>query len=149
MTLEAIFNMEKLQTDSEKELVDALEKYIDNYKYHDPKIYEKIRPALNCIRFLTLPASNIARCGLLTAEEVRAIIVCLSEGEDLSKMPVGFSLNRKKRTQHKNTIKIGGNVSMAQRTRSGQRGYPRTVLPNIVNLYRPTAYDPYDDDDLI
>lgn len=92
--------MEKLQIDSEKDLVDALEKYIDNYKYHDPKIYEKVKPALNCIRFLTLPASNIARCDLLTAEEVRAVIICLSPGEDLSKMPLGISLNRKKRTQH-------------------------------------------------
>lgn len=58
---------------------------------------EKVRPAVNCIRFLTLSVTDIVRTSLLTQEEKMSIVETVSSHDDLSKMPTDLSVLREKR----------------------------------------------------
>lgn len=100
MTLEVIFGIDEPNVDSEMDFVEALERYI-NYHKDDQLMHQKIRPTLNCIRFLTLTLEEVEKATFLTKEVMRVVIQCLSTGEDLSRMPVGFSLNKNKRVDFK------------------------------------------------
>lgn len=96
-TVEAIFKQENTSVDSEMDFVRALERYIEHHKESDPEITKKIRPALNCIRFLTLAPGDLARTKLLTPVEMRDVIICQTSKDDLFEMPLGFSLNKNQR----------------------------------------------------
>lgn len=74
--------------------VRALEAYIANNKNNDDNIEQKIRPAFNLIRFLLLDTKQIAETTLLTCDEARSIVRCLSQHDNLVGMPTGFSVNR-------------------------------------------------------
>lgn len=94
-TVDALFALEVADTNSEMDYVHALEAYIDYQIEKDHKIKQKIRPALNLIRFLTLTPKEIAESSLLTAEEVRSLIICLTSVGSL--VPTGFSEDRETR----------------------------------------------------
>lgn len=96
-TVEAIFKLDKPAVHSELDFVRALESFIKKRKENDSNIAKKVRSSLNCIRFLTLTPMEIAKTTLLTPEEIKAVIICLSSEEDFVKMPDGFSLNKKGR----------------------------------------------------
>lgn len=70
--------------------VKALERYIAHHKDKDGNIEQKVRPALQSIRFLTLTPKDIVETSLLTAEEAKRIIICWSSDENMDRMPQGF-----------------------------------------------------------
>lgn len=70
-----------------------LELYVNHNKSNDSEIAKKVRPAINCIRFLTLAPIHIARTSLLTQEEKLSVIESQPPEGDLSKMPASLSLN--------------------------------------------------------
>lgn len=96
-TVEAIFKQNDVDVKSEMDFVQALERYIEHQKESDPDIMKKIRPALNCIRFLALTPIEVATTTLLMPIEIRDVIVSQSPKDDFSKMPVGFSLKKNDR----------------------------------------------------
>lgn len=92
-TIETIFALDSLTIDSELELIYALERYIKHNENDDPDIAQKIRPALNYIRFLTLSPKEIARTTLLTFEEIKQVIESFQPDGQLSKMPPFLSVD--------------------------------------------------------
>uniref|UniRef100_A0A336MHY4 CSON001964 protein n=1 Tax=Culicoides sonorensis TaxID=179676 RepID=A0A336MHY4_CULSO len=96
-TVETIFKSEILNINSEMDLIYALERYIQHNKEVDSGICDKMRPALNCIRFLTLVPKDITRTNLLTSDQVKDIIESIPPDGDLSKMPLMLSVNCNKR----------------------------------------------------
>ncbi|XP_063708482.1 BTB/POZ domain-containing protein 2-like [Culicoides brevitarsis] len=98
-TIEAIFKLDALKITSEKQLVDALERYIKHNVEDDPEIAQKVRPALCQIRFLTLTPVVVAETTLLDSDDALMVIGCLTPEGDVSKMPTWLSMNAKKRTK--------------------------------------------------
>lgn len=81
------------------DFVSALERYVTHHKKEtDPDIAQKVRPALNCIRFLTLKSGDIAKTSLLTSDEMRNVLIARSSNENtlenMRQMPVGFSVSK-------------------------------------------------------
>lgn len=77
----------------------ALQRYMKSNGYTEKSLENELKVALKGIRFLTLCPEMIANSTLLTGDEVRVIISCLSEDSDISKMPTKFSVERKDRTK--------------------------------------------------
>lgn len=97
MTIKQIFSLQVLKLKSEMDLVKALERYILANQEKCPEVAKSVRPAINLIRFLTLKTSEIVQTSLLTAEEIINVIACLPPQQDLSKMPQGLSVSKRKR----------------------------------------------------
>lgn len=95
--IETIFKLNKLNIDSEAQLIKALECYIEHNKADNSDIAEKVRPVLSHIRFLTLTAPQITETTLLNAADALAVTECLSSEAAVSKMPTFLSLNNQKR----------------------------------------------------
>lgn len=114
-TVEKLFSLEEASISSEMDYVTALEHYVAHNKAKDSKIEQKVRLALLSIRFLTLTPAQIAQMSLLTAEEVRQIIICSSaDSPGLARMPLGFATRQEQRNA----------VSLSRYTRNGNRnGY--------------------------
>lgn len=89
--------MEALSVASELDLVWALERYIKHNEDEDEEIEQKVRPALNYIRFLTLAPQDIARTTLLSPDEIKNVIESLPPNGELSKMPQSLSVVSTKR----------------------------------------------------
>lgn len=96
-TIETIFKLDTLNIDAELDLVRALEIYIKANQEAIPDIAKQVLPALRNIRWLTLPAKDIAHTLLLANHEIVNVIGCLPPEEDRSKMPPSFSVNTRKR----------------------------------------------------
>lgn len=96
-TIDTIFKLDKLNIDSELELVRALEIYIKVNQETKPGIALKVRPALSSIRWLTLTAKDIAHTTLLSNNDIVNVIGSLPPEEDKSKMPPWLSLDTRRR----------------------------------------------------
>lgn len=119
-TVKAIFEYKNASVESEMDFVRALEKYIEHHKKSDPEIVTKVRPALNFIRFLTLSPGDIANSTLLTPVEVRDLIVCQYGKDDLSKMPIGFSVTKEGRGTWQKPTRFETFDQMAQTAAFGE-----------------------------
>uniref|UniRef100_A0A336L1T4 CSON002000 protein n=1 Tax=Culicoides sonorensis TaxID=179676 RepID=A0A336L1T4_CULSO len=107
LTIEVIFKLENPSINTELDFVYAIERYIEHNKDNaDKNVAEKVRPALIHIRFLTLNASDIAKTSLLTPQEIKRVISCLSSERDLSKMPPYLSVNTKRRSSNLKNEKV-------------------------------------------
>lgn len=110
-TIETIFKANYLDIESETTLIYALERYIKHNEEDDLDVKEKVRPALNHIRFLTLTPKEISRTSLLTADEIKLVIETLTDDE-LSKMPSYLSVNKmireKKTFNRSSSFKFAG-----------------------------------------
>lgn len=95
-TIEVIYNLNDLSIRSEAVLINALERYIGHNQQNDSDIAEKVRPAVNHIRFLTLDALRIGQTILLNAEDAVSVIRCFTS-DSATKMPIFLSSYREKR----------------------------------------------------
>lgn len=93
-----IFGLSKCAISAELEFLWALERYVNFNSDTDPDIDEKVRPALQSIRFLTLSAVDISRTFLLTQTEKNAIIDSLPPKGIAAKMPAPFCKKYKERS---------------------------------------------------
>lgn len=167
-TLETIFKLDALNIDSEMQLIVALERCIKHNEKGASDIEEKVRPALNCIRFLTLSPTLLSKTSLLDPENVLTVIGCLPPDGDASKMPTTLSISTKQRGKvgldadkiralsdlysaklcHK-CYTVGNSSFHAIWNCSSVDATLRTTLKNIYEKYKSTFLMNYDPDDLI
>lgn len=119
-TITAIFQLDYLNIESEYRLVVILQRYIKVHQTEDPQIEQKMRPAVNAIRFLTLAEWEISITVLLTDTEIAAIRFYLRTGGK-SKLPNGLSENREKRQK---TIEQHLEFYWTPKKHHPKRGYP-------------------------
>lgn len=75
---------------SEIQLVAVLQRYIKVNQKNDPEIEQKVRPAVNAIRFLLLANWEISSTTLLSDAEIAAVLLFL-KGEEVDNLPNGLS----------------------------------------------------------
>lgn len=163
-TLEIIFKLKALNIDSEVQLMVALERYIKHNQKEDREIVEKVRPALNRIRFLTLSPKLVSQTSLLDPEDVLTVIGCLPPDGDVSKMPSSLSINIKQRQLPVSDMQMVRNLSEVYSSKlcflCGTNAHTiwdcsraldqprRTILKNIFDKYKHVWLMEYNQDDL-
>ncbi|XP_063710053.1 BTB/POZ domain-containing protein 1-like [Culicoides brevitarsis] len=133
-TVETLFKQDSLQIESEMDLVKALERYIEHTEDRTG-IIEKLRPAVNSIRFLTLSfeqlAEVVSRYPILSSDEVLNVMSCLLPDKNCSKMPKGLSVSRQIRHN---------SVDCCQMARLLSNVYSSKFCPHCLPIERPANH---------
>lgn len=92
--MNAIFNLDWMNIESENHLVGVLQRYIKVNQERDPQIEQKVRPAVNAIRFLRLTDWEISSTSLLSDTEIAAVLASLKARGEVKNLPNGLSGRR-------------------------------------------------------
>ena len=98
-TIECILHLNEISCTSEVTMLQALQRYMKINKFTLKSLDNELHLALKGIRFLNLTADEIAHSTLLTGDEARLLISCLSKYSDASKIPTKFSISRENRAK--------------------------------------------------
>lgn len=75
----------------------VLQRYIKVNQDRDPQIEQKVRPAVNAIRFLCLDDWEVSSTSLLSDTEIAAVLASLKTRGEAENLPNGLSERRDER----------------------------------------------------